>query len=180
MKPLCIDLCCGSGGWTAGFMAEDYDVIGFDIEPLAAYPAQLVLQDVRTLIGSQFARATVIVASPPCEQFSRHAMPWTRKRNPPEPDLTIVEACWRIAREAGVPMIVENVRAAQAWLGTARAHVGPFYLWGDVPAILPVVIPERKKESFGSKQRLERARVPLELARYIARTFRPESKENAA
>ena len=32
MKPLAIDLYCGLGGWAEGFLAEGYDVIGFDIE----------------------------------------------------------------------------------------------------------------------------------------------------
>jgi site-specific DNA-cytosine methylase len=31
-KPLCIDLFCGLGGWGEGFLAEGWDVIGFDIE----------------------------------------------------------------------------------------------------------------------------------------------------
>ena len=31
MKPICYDLCCGSGGWTDGFLAEGYTVIGIDI-----------------------------------------------------------------------------------------------------------------------------------------------------
>ena len=32
MRPLCIDLFCGLGGWAEGFLAEGWDVIGFDIE----------------------------------------------------------------------------------------------------------------------------------------------------
>jgi hypothetical protein len=47
-KPLVVDLCCGLGGWTRGFVAEGYDAIGFDIERHVygdkRYPAQLVLQ----------------------------------------------------------------------------------------------------------------------------------------
>jgi hypothetical protein len=46
--PLCIDLFCGLGGWTEGFLAEGYRVVGFDIER-RPYPAQLVLQDVLTI-----------------------------------------------------------------------------------------------------------------------------------
>lgn len=29
-SPLCIDLFCGLGGWTEGFLAEDYRCVGFD------------------------------------------------------------------------------------------------------------------------------------------------------
>ena len=73
-NPLAIDLYCGLGGWTDGLLAEGYDVIGFDIEQHAygehRYPAQLVVQDVCTLHGSQFKSAALIVASPPCQEYS--------------------------------------------------------------------------------------------------------------
>ena len=41
MKPLCIDLFCGLGGWTEGFLAEGYRVVGFDNER-HRYPARAV------------------------------------------------------------------------------------------------------------------------------------------
>ena len=73
-KPLCIDLYCGLGGWSEAFLEEGYDCIGFDIERhdyrSGGYPGQLVLQDVLTLHGGQFRDAAVIVASPPCTEFS--------------------------------------------------------------------------------------------------------------
>lgn len=142
-KPLCIDLFCGLGGWADGFLAEGYDVVGFDIERhdygTGGYPGQLVLQDVLTLDGRQFRNAAVIVASPPCQAYSYRAMPWKRAKALPPPDNTLFEACFRIAREAGVPLIVENVRGAQKWVGRARWNFGSFYLWGDIPALMPPV-----------------------------------------
>ena len=69
-KPFAVDLFCGLGGWTTGLMLEGYDCIGFDIERHQygemRYPAQLVVQDVLTLHGSQLKTADLIVASPPC------------------------------------------------------------------------------------------------------------------
>jgi C-5 cytosine-specific DNA methylase len=157
-KPLAIDLFCGLGGWAEGFLSEGYDVIGFDIERhdygTGGYPGQLVLQDVLTLDGRQFRGAAVIVASPPCQSYSKRAMPfgalWLehsrmdddgappgnyRGKDPIFNDL--FWACFRIAREAGLPIIVENVKGAQRFVGRAAWHFGSYYLWGDVPALMP-------------------------------------------
>ena len=149
MTPLAIDLFCGLGGWTEGLLAEGWDVIGFDIERHEygehRYPAQLVVQDVLTLHGSQFKGADLIVASPPCQAYSYRAMPWKRAKALPPPDNMLFEACFRIQREAceaagrRIPLIVENVRGAQKWVGRARWNFGSFYLWGDVPALMPPV-----------------------------------------
>lgn len=130
-----------------------------------------MIQDVRTLTGHQFAGAALIVASPPCDEFSRWAMPWTRAKNPPLPDLSIVRACFRIAREAGAPLILENVRAARGWLGPPVATWGPFQLWGDgVPALLPSV-EYRRKESYGSRDSAKRALIPDALAEWVAEAW---------
>jgi hypothetical protein len=147
VKPLCIDLYCGLGGWAHGFLAEGYRVIGFDIERhdygTGTYPGQLVIQDVRTLHGAQFKNASVIVASPPCQEYSYRAMPWKRAKVLPPPSTALFYECFRIqcqAVEAAgryIPMIVENVRGAQPWLGRAAWHFGSYYLWGDVPALMP-------------------------------------------
>lgn len=151
MKPLAIDLFCGLGGWAEGFLAEGYDVVGFDIERhdygTGAYPGQLVIQDVSTLDGHQFRNAAVIVASPPCQEYSYMAMPWSRGKARAaaiREDISLwlkltclFNCCFRIAHEAGIPVIVENVRGAEPWVGPARWHFGSFYLWGDVPALMP-------------------------------------------
>lgn len=187
-KPLCVDLFAGLGGWTEGFLSEGWTCIGFDIERHVygnqRYPAQLVLQDVLTLHGSQFRDADCIVASPPCQEFSYMAMPWSRakqiaaalqgKGEFPEgytgsrrvADLTaLFDGCFRIQREACeaatmaygctrcgvyhpatkldgceftpryVPMVVENVKGAQRWVGKAKANFGSFYFWGDVAMV---------------------------------------------
>ena len=192
-KPLCVDLYCGLGGWAEGFLSEGYRVKGFDIEAhdygTGGYPGELILRDVRSIHGSEFKDAAVIVGFSPCQEFSYRAMPWKRAKALPPPYLGIelFQAQFRIQREANevagclcghsaerhgsnwegecpakdctgfpicyeakcgcrefcrryIPMVVENVRGAQKWVGRARWHFGSYYLWGDVPALMPPVI----------------------------------------
>jgi hypothetical protein len=205
MKPLAIDLYCGLGGWAEGFLAEGWRVIGFDIERhdygTGGYPGQLVLQDVTTLHGSQFKNAAVIVASPPCQAYSYRAMPWKRAKALPPPGNTLFEACFRIQREACeaagryIPLIVENVRGAQKWVGRAKWAYKSFCLWGDVPAVMPYPdgskgfkgfkdfkdfhdCEDARKWSSRDPRRKEWsamiAKIPFPLAQHIARVFKPE------
>lgn len=157
VKPLCIDLYCGLGGWAEGFLSEGYEVIGFDIER-RPYPATLVLQDVLTLWGSQLKDATVIVGSSPCQEFSYRAMPWKRAKELPPPNLGIqlFNAQFFLQKEASeaagryIPMVVENVCGAQPWVGRARWHYGSYYLWGDVPAVMPFTTHKKGAAPIGT------------------------------
>jgi C-5 cytosine-specific DNA methylase len=170
MRPLAVDLFCGLGGWAEGLLAEGYDVIGFDVERHQygdyRYPAQLVIQDVATLHGSQFKEATLIVASPPCQEYSYMAMPWKLAKAKAAAirsdssgkalaDLNrLFDSCFRIQKEATVaagrriPMVVENVRGAIPWVGRSRWNFGSFHLWGDVPALMPVTFKAAKVPGF--------------------------------
>lgn len=157
--PLAIDLCCGLGGWTGGLLAEGWQVVGVDIEEHIygehRYPAGLIIQDILAVDGRAFSGADLIVASPPCQAYSWMAMPWSRakaKAAAIRADTTgqelarlnrLFDACFRIQREAceaagrHIPMVVENVRGAQPWVGRSRWNFGSYHLWGDVPALMP-------------------------------------------
>jgi hypothetical protein len=71
-------------------------------------------------------------------------MPWKKAKALPPPDNSLFEACFRIQLEAceaagrHIPLVVENVRGAQKWVGRSRWNFGSFHLWGDVPALMPL------------------------------------------
>jgi hypothetical protein len=173
VKPLAIDLFSGLGGWAEGLEAAGWDVIRVDIEDMFAATGSpkppgclLMLQDVLTFHGSQAKHASLIVASPPCQEYSYMAMPWSRakaKAAAIRADETgaalerlnrLFNACFRIQREASeaagryIPMVVENVRGATPWVGRAAWNFGSYYLWGDVPALMPVTIKAVKVPGF--------------------------------
>ena len=161
MKPLVFDLFCGLGGWSEAFIENGYRAIGFDIEAhnygKGGYPGELVLRDIRSISGAELVKTygvpAVIVASPPCQEFSYMAMPWTKAKEKRRKILEdaaerlrlteLFNQCFRIQREVSeaagryVPLIVENVRGAQEWVGKAKWNFGSFYLWGDMPALMP-------------------------------------------
>jgi hypothetical protein len=162
-KLIAYDLYCGLGGWSDAFLAEGYECIGYDIEAhdygTGGYPGTFILRDVRSIHGSELKDATVIVASPPCQGYSYRAMPWKRAKALPPPDNTLFNECFRIQREASeagghyIPLIVENVRGAQKWVGRAQWNYGSFYLWGDVPALMPLTFKGTKIPNQGLEQR---------------------------
>lgn len=178
-KPLFIELFAGLHGWGEGATAEGFRVVGFDIVDMCAtfgrkrpVGIDLVLQDVRTLHGSQFKNASVIAASPPCQEFSKYAMPfgalWEdhdrmdddgappgNYLHKPCPNTYLFWTCFRIQKEASeaagrpIPMIVENVRGAGRFVGKSAWNFGSFHLYGDVPALMPINL---KRGGKGTKR----------------------------
>lgn len=82
-----------------------------------------------------------IWASPPCDEFACFGMPHFRKDPPyPKVGIELFEHTRWISFASKVPFIIENVRSAQEFVGSAAGHAGSFYLWGNaVPPILPQV-----------------------------------------
>lgn len=119
--PLCVDLFCGMFGWSRPWLDLGGYVVGFDLEhndyhgPVPS-GADLVIQDVTTLHGSQFKDASLILASSPCQEFSYRAMPWKRAKalGPPELGMYLFSQARRIQLEAIV------TRGDRSWHGFLR------------------------------------------------------------
>lgn len=195
LPPLAIDLCCGLGGWTVGLLAEGWRVVGIDIVRPRSFPsgAQFVQQDVSTCSGLSFrGRVDLIVASPPCTEFSVCSNFSKHRRPDPEAGMVLVRHCFRIARESQAPFIIENVAGARRWFapefGPPTWHVGPYYFWGHALVLRPMGLFQkggwkRKRNTLkktGSRASgpsvrdpAKRAFIPLEIARAVGSQFHP-------
>ena len=148
-----LDLFCGRWGWSRAFAARGWECVGVDLVcPPSPWPDNTTFFDfdIVTINAESIFHITpnniirihqfdFICASSPCEQFSlfrmRHFHP-----NPPYPELGIklFNHTRAICEQSGVPYILENVYAAQQFVGRAQQHCGPYYLWGSaVPPLMP-------------------------------------------
>jgi hypothetical protein len=106
-----LDLCAGSGSWSAPYAAAGYDVIRVSLPDA----------DVRTFVIPDDKPVWGVLAAPPCDQFSLarngHASPRDFVRG-----MECVNACMRIIGQARPTWwALENpVGLLSKWLGTPR------------------------------------------------------------
>ena len=133
-----IDLYCGLGGCAKGFLEKGHSVTGYDIIDFSEkYPGKFVKADLLTF--RDFPSADIVVASPPCTDFSKASFPPTWKsvqRYPPDipKALQLFNRVYEIVEMVKPKYyIIENVRGAEKYVGKARMHYGSRYLWGNFP-----------------------------------------------
>ena len=159
-----LDLCCGLKGASEGFKQRGWKVYTLDIDP--RFNPDYVA-DVRYW-SWQGERLNFIWASSPCDEFARESMPWCRTGK--QPDMSLVIGCKRIINECDPELgwVLENVRGAQAYLGKSVQNIGAFHFWGRFPLLGNMDLRIKKKESYGSKQEAERAKIPLQISTAFA------------
>ena len=159
-----LDLFCGRWGWGRAFAQRGQEVVGIDLVEPPEIPrgCKFYALDVLSISRVQGWMTgwdfDFICASSPCEQFSVHGMKHFHP-NPPYPELGIrlFNHTRQLCESAGVPYVMENVRAAQEFVGNAVHHCGPFFLWGSgVPPILPRGIKKGFQTGGGIIQKLKR------------------------
>jgi hypothetical protein len=163
-----LDLFCGVGGWSKGFLSLGWQCTGVDRCNLG-YPGEFVLADVRELARDYIDSFDAVVASSPCEEFARAWLPWLRcDKTPTAEAIALLELSVEIVT-AKPNRIAECSKFAARHVSGATLLDNRYALWGDVPAILPAVA--TRKSRMNGRNPAQRAEIPPELSMWIATVF---------
>jgi len=163
-----LDLFSGMGGWSQAFRERGHDVVTVDIEERFN---PTTVADLST--WEPDGHYDVILASPPCIEFSKASMPWYEDI---EPDMTLLKSTLRIIEKVKPTYwVIENVRGAvpyfEEYLGRPKARFGSRYLWGEFP-ILWAPHEYGKTQRFPSTDRSAlRAQIPRSLSIAMCRAM---------
>src|SRR5208282_2881448 len=126
--PRLLDVCCGRWGWSKAFAVRGWECVGVDLiwsaPPVGCKFLRKNLFELTSewIVGQGF---DFLVASTPCEEFSVHGMKHFHK-NPPFPKngVAMFNHIRSVFSDSGLPYVMENVRAAQQFIGVAKHHCG--------------------------------------------------------
>jgi len=133
-----LDLFSGLGGFSQAFIDRGHLVITIDIEPKFN---PLVCEDIMKFKPRE--HYDVVLASPPCNEFSKSSMPKSWKciqKYGCNPDTKLLEKTIEIIKVIKPRYwVIENVAGARKYfypiLGKTIKKVGSRYLWGVFPVI---------------------------------------------
>lgn len=110
MSDLVVDLYCGAGGASRGYVDAGFRVVGVDVNPQPNYPFRFIQDDALHFLDEHpLARSAYIFhASPPCQRWSKMTARWGRGDR--YPDL-IAPTRERLIGVGGV-YVIENVTEA--------------------------------------------------------------------
>lgn len=128
---LVLDLFCGLGGFSKAFSDRGHRVIGIDLVPPAS-----VCADLSRGVPIK-AQPDVLLASPPCTEFTKESLPW--RKTGKSPDMTLALAAFKAVQDLKPRWwCIENVQGAIKWFPKKpTTRVGSRILWTNIPAWLP-------------------------------------------
>ena len=172
-----LDLFCGRGGWSTPAIARGWTCIGIDIAN-HGYPGQLIRTSLPLTHADLLSlHPDLVVASPPCEAYARHHLPWMHAYGPI--DERLLRWSVDLTRTLPVPVIVECSRFA-GWHLTPDRWTRPYALWGSLPALLPHGFKTKDaRRGHSATPRTERAARAAELPPELT-TFLLEYHERKA
>jgi DNA (cytosine-5)-methyltransferase 1 len=121
MKIRLLDLFCGAGGATLGYLRHaGVQVTGVDIKPQKHHPAEFIQADALNYLREHYMEYDFIHASPPCTEYSQ-----ARGKRILPPDNALIDTL-TFLRACGRPYVVENVPYASRYMNN------PVWLTGSM------------------------------------------------
>lgn len=108
MKPRLLDLFCGAGGCSVGYVRAGFEVVGVDNRPQPRYPYEFVQGDALEYLRGYGTRFDAIHASPPCQRYSQAARIASNQENHPD----LIPLTRELLLESGKVWVIENVPGA--------------------------------------------------------------------
>lgn len=172
MTKVMLDLCSGLGGASSSFRDAGWHVITLDNDP--GFGSDITV-DIRLFQPSSIShKIDFIWFSPPCTEFAREYMPWSKTGK--APDLSVLYAGLNIIKYFNPEYyLIENVKGAITWfypvLGNYRVSYDPYYLWGFFP--VPGKLNKSnwvRKSRLSSSSEFQRSKIPYNLSRSICQS----------
>jgi len=138
-----LDLYCGVGGVSAGFLEAGWEVVGVDIERQIDYvaPKNFMQGDAIKMLKELATGFDLIWASPPCQAFSFAAARWKDRKR-----ADLVARTRNAILKTGKPYIIENVVQAPLLKDKSITLTGPQV--GLIPRYSPEGILERNGKRY--------------------------------
>lgn len=111
-RPFLLDLFCGAGGASAGYLRAGFEVVGVDIVPQPNYPFGFHQADALEFVERYGSEFDVVHASPPC-QF---ATAYRRRRGVAVDAVNLIPDTRAALEATGLPYVIENVEQAREHL----------------------------------------------------------------
>jgi len=151
-----LDLFAGLGGFSQAFRDRGHEIETLDNDPQFNCTFTMDIKDFKPDCAY-----TVVLASPPCQDFARMHLPWKRKLLPSgfKPDMSLVLEAKRIIDEVKPRYwVLENTMPSLKFITPILGHyvkrVGSRYLWGNFPTL------DTRKNAYGKEKIWPRANRP--------------------
>ena len=105
-----LDLFCGGGGCSTGYMQAGFEVVGVDLRSQPNYPYKMYRGDALEFLCKHGKEFDAIHASPPCQAHTKLAAIARKNQGIYHPDL--IPATRELLEDSNRPYVIENVVGA--------------------------------------------------------------------